>query len=148
MKLLGALFTETSRMHRRFHQSIFESVGIYRGQPELFFTLSKEKAPINQSSLAKKLKMAPSTLTRMAQSLEKKGYVSRHSDEKDQRQTLISLTEEGRKIQKAIQSQFAEMDEGIFKDFNDEEKQQLRGYLLRIQESITREQEKKGEIKE
>ncbi|MDC7224745.1 MAG: MarR family transcriptional regulator, partial [Spirochaetales bacterium] len=120
MKLLGALFTETSRMHRRFHQSIFESFHIHRGQPELFFALHEEKGPINQTQLARKLNMAPSTLTRMAQSLEKKGYVIRRPDEKDQRQTLIALTEEGYAIHDRIKTRFVEADKRIFKGLDEE----------------------------
>jgi DNA-binding MarR family transcriptional regulator len=147
MKLLGELFTETSRMHRRFHQSTFESFGIYRGQPELFFTLYKEKGPINQTGLAQKLKMAPSTLTRMVQSLERKGYIARRTDKNNQRQILISLTPEGRIIHDKLKKRLTEADQRIFRDFNKEEQEQLRKLLLRIQDGLHSEEKAKGENK-
>ena len=73
MKPLGVVFADTARIHNRFHHMVFESFGIYRGQPRLFFALHDEKEPINQTMLAKKMNISASTLTRMVQTLEKNG---------------------------------------------------------------------------
>ncbi len=137
MKPLGIVFSDTARLHHRFHHMIFESFGIYRGQPRLFFVLHDEREPINQTSLAKKMNISPSTLTRMVQSLEKKGLVVRHIDENNQRQTLISLTEEGKAVHLQIRDLFSRTDERIFHSMTEEEQEIFRKLLLKVQEQMS-----------
>lgn len=144
MENLGAVFSRTARLHHRYHHSILDNFGIFRGQPQLFFALNQEEGSINQRCLAKKMNISPSTLTRMAQALEKRGYVTRHSDDHDQRQTLISLTSEGRKVHDQIKQQFDQIDKQLFRNFTEAEQSQIRSYLLRIQKQLVEELKKEG----
>ncbi len=126
-------FGDTARLYHKYHHMILESFGIYRGQHRLFFALNEKQGPISQTSLARIMNISASTLTRMVQSLEKKGFVMRHTDEKDQRQTLISLTPEGQAIHDRIKELFIKTDESMFHSFTEEEQEKLRDFLGRIQ---------------
>ncbi len=142
-KTLGMIFADTARLHHRYHHSVFDSFGIHRGQSRLFFVLNSEEGPINQTHLAEKLNISASTLTRMVQSLERKGYLTRRTDEQDQRQTLITLTPEGRAVHDRCREEFIRVDERIFGTFTEEEQESLRDMLIRIQEQFLGELERK-----
>ena len=57
-----------------------------------------EKETVNEKDLVKALYLQANTLTDLLGKLKKKGYVDICKDEKDKRNILISLTEEGRKL--------------------------------------------------
>jgi DNA-binding MarR family transcriptional regulator len=53
--------------------------------------------PVAATELAARERIRPQSLTRILASLEKRGFVSRQSDEADRRRLLISITEDGKK---------------------------------------------------
>ena len=57
-----------------------------------------EKEVVNEKDLVKALYLRANTLTDLLSKLKKKGYVDICKDEKDRRNIVISLTEEGRKL--------------------------------------------------
>lgn len=54
--------------------------------------------------LGKELDLASNTLTPLLKRLEEKGYVVRLRPEKDKRQLVVQLTEEGRALQQEVES--------------------------------------------
>ena len=60
-----------------------------------------EKEVVNEKDLVKALYLKANTLTELLRKLEKKGYVQIKRDEKDKRNIVISLTDEGRKLKEA-----------------------------------------------
>ncbi len=138
METLGSIFTDTSRLHHRYHHRIFESFHLHRGQSRLFDKLEKADG-ISQRELAQRMNIAPATLTRMVQNMEKNGYVSRQSDPLDQRITRIHLTEKGIETRKLIRKEMRAVDRKIFKHFSPAEKDQLQEMLMRIQKQLLEE---------
>lgn len=138
MEILGSVFTDTSRLHHRYHHTIFESFNIHRGQNRLFDKL-KESEGISQTELAHRMNIAPATLTRMVQNMEKNGYVSRRTNADDQRVTLIHLTSKGVETRTIINKKLKAVDQKIFKNFTPEEKEILYNMLLRVQEQLLEE---------
>ena len=57
-----------------------------------------EKETVNEKDLVEALYLQANTLTELLGKLKKKGYIDIKKDEKDKRNILISLTEEGRKL--------------------------------------------------
>ena len=55
-----------------------------------------EQGEMSQKALAERCYLDPASLTRLIQALQKQGWVERAMDEKDNRQTLATLTAEGR----------------------------------------------------
>jgi DNA-binding MarR family transcriptional regulator len=70
---------------------------------DVLFNLSRCSSGTSRlSDLNHHLLISQPSLSRMADRLEAKGLVSRQSDPTDQRAVLISLTEEGARLQKAM----------------------------------------------
>jgi DNA-binding MarR family transcriptional regulator len=59
------------------------------------------RGPVTATDLATQEHIRPQSLTRLLASLEKRGFVSRQSDEADRRRLLITLTPEGKKTLEA-----------------------------------------------
>lgn len=57
-----------------------------------------EKETVNEKDLVKALYLQANTLTDLLGKLKRKGYVDIQKDEKDRRNIIIFLTEEGRKL--------------------------------------------------
>lgn len=138
MDALVSIFTDTSRLHHRYHHTIFESFNLHRGQAPLLNKLA-ETDGISQKELANRMNISPATLTRMVQNMEKNGLVKRHTDLHDQRITIISLTTKGIEVRAQIKEKMGVIDEKIFKNFSTNEKDNLKDMLLRIQTQLKQE---------
>ena len=57
-----------------------------------------EKEVVNEKDLVKALYLKANTLTDMLRKLQQKGYIEISRDEKDKRNIIICLTDEGRKL--------------------------------------------------
>src|SRR5512142_1840211 len=89
---LDFLLANICHLHRaRVHQ-LFEALGLYQGQPPLLRQLWDQEG-LTQSELAARLKVAPATVTKMLQRMEKTGFVQRCTDPEDQRISRVYLTE-------------------------------------------------------
>ncbi|MBQ3427714.1 MAG: MarR family transcriptional regulator [Clostridia bacterium] len=60
-----------------------------------------EKEVVNEKDLVNALYLKANTLTELLRKLKKKGYVEISRDEKDKRNIVIRLTDEGRKLKEA-----------------------------------------------
>ena len=135
METLISVFTDTSRLHHKYHHSVFESFNLHRGQGRLFEKLESGDG-ISQKELARRMNISPATLTRMVQNMEKHNLVTRVTDPKDQRITLITITKEGIRVKDLLKKRLQIVDEKIFKNFSTNEKEVLQDMLLRIQEQL------------
>ena len=121
--------------HLRAHQ-LLEALGLYRGQPPVLFALW-EKEGQTQTELAEHLKVAPATVTKMLQRMEKSGFIQRHPDPVDQRVTRVFLTETGRTIQNEVESVWNKMERDAFSSFSKEELAILRQFLIQIRDNLS-----------
>ena len=110
-------------------------VGVYRGQPQLVFILSKESGLI-QTDLAARLQIKPATLTVMLRRMEKAGLVFRRHDKQDQRISRTFITEKGRNTFKMAENVMKEIDTEMYKGFEAEERKRLKEYLSRIRDNL------------
>lgn len=137
MDRIGSLFTDTVRMHHKFYRKVFHDFNLHRGQHRVLNILI-QKNGIKQVELAKRMSITAATLTRMVQSMERNGFLKRYKDEKDQRVTLLKLTELGRRTHIEIDQILEKRDKEIFRAFSDDEKDIFISLLYKIQDSIER----------
>ncbi len=92
---------------------------------------------IYQNQLAFFSKRNKSTLTRMINTLIKKGYIIKCSSEEDKRKNHIHLTEAGKKIIKKATPHFHSMAITIEKNLSEAEIEMTKQILKKIQTNIT-----------
>lgn len=122
--------------HARVHM-LFESLGLYRGQPQILKALWEQEG-LTQTNLAERLRNSPATTTKMLQRMEKAGFIQRRPDDSDQRVTRVYLTEMGRAVQKQVEMTFNTMDDETFANLTAEESTLLRRFLLQIRDNLVR----------
>ena len=133
------LLMEFNRKHRSHVQEIMESEGLFYGQLPIL-EIVNQLGCCTQKEIATALKVTPPTVTTSVKRLMKNGYLTKTVDEKDLRNTLISITEEGKKKACACRIKFDELDNIIFQSFNEEEKEELSKLLLKLTKSFEKEE--------
>lgn len=133
------LLMEFGRLHRSHVQEIMESEGLFYGQLPILEVVN-HLGCCTQKEIANVLKVTPPTVATSVKRLMKKGYLIKSIDENDQRNTLISITEEGKRKTCACRKKFDELDSLIFMSFNEEEKEQLSKLLIKLTNSFEKEE--------
>ena len=133
------LLMEFNRLHRSQVQEIMESEGLYFGQLPILEVVHSLGC-CTQKEIANKLKVTPPTVATSVKRLMKKGYLTKSIDENDQRNTLISITEEGKAKTCACRRKFDELDSKIFMSFAKDEKELLSNLLVKLNNSFEKEE--------
>lgn len=85
----------------------------------------QESAPLSQQDLGAALSLEKSSVTRLVQQLERRGWVLRERDAHDSRLRLLRLTEEGERIAGTIQRHMSERHAELFNGLSPEEQRAL-----------------------
>lgn len=127
-------------MHRVINRAkgMYQEFDLNASQAGILFTLHQSCA-MSQKELAESLNMTPPSITSAIQKMEKGGYIRRKADEKDQRVLRLSLTEKGESCIQSVKQVAEQMRKLIFYEMSEEEIQQFRKFLLRINENLERE---------
>ena len=132
---LDRLFSQICRLkHARVH-TLYEALGLYRGQPRVLHALWDQEG-LTHTELSRKLRVQPATITKMIQRMEKAGFVERRHDLDDQRVSRVYLTAAGRAIREDVQQAWRRLEEEAFAGFAKEERLLLRGFFLRIRDNL------------
>ncbi len=132
---LDSLLANVCHLHRTRFQQLFEALGLYQGQPPLLRQLWDQEG-LTQSELAERLKLAPATVTKMLQRMEKTGFIRRQPDTDDQRISRVYLTEAGRAVQDRAEEVFRTLEAETFANLTLEETLLLRRLFLQIRENL------------
>ena len=127
-----------NRIHRSCIQQIMESEGLFYGQLPILEAV-KEKGCCTQKELVQILGVTAPSIATSIKRLVKKGYLSKKIDEKDQRNTLITITPAGNLKTQACRKKFDELDERVFEVLNAEEKETLVLLIAKLNDSIKKE---------
>lgn len=127
-------------MHRVINRAkgMYQEFDLNASQAGILFSLHQSSA-MSQKELAESLNMTPPSITSTIQKMEKGGYIRRKADEKDQRVLRLSLTEKGESCIQSVKQVAEQMRKLIFYEMSEEEIQQFRKFLLRINENLERE---------
>jgi DNA-binding MarR family transcriptional regulator len=132
---LDRLFGEICRAkHARVH-TLYEALGLYRGQPRMLRVLWDQEG-LTHTELSRQLQVQPATITKMLQRMEKAGFVVRRHDPDDQRVSRVYLTQAGRAVRDDVQQVWRRLEEEAFAGFTEEERVLLRQFFLRIRANL------------
>lgn len=132
---LYAMFGRVIRIHYSRIHVLLEKVGVYPGQPPLFFALGRHEGQ-SQKELAEKLYIKPATVTVMLNRMEAVNLVERRPDPNDQRVLRIYLTEQGKQVWSNVKEVHKEIEAECFKNFTDEEKILLRRFFMQMRDNL------------
>ena len=125
------------KLHHDRIRSLFEAVGLYRGQPPMLRVLAEEQG-LSHSELASRLHVTPATISKMIDRMERSGFVRRQGDSADQRVSRVYLTEQGQAVQAELGRLFGKIEQETFAGFTMEERVLLRRLLLQVRENLAR----------
>jgi len=137
LEALDFLLSQVCRLHYVRAQGLLDAIGIYRGQPPVLYVLHEQEG-LTQSELAARLEVAPATVTKMLQRLERAGFVQRQTDSEDQRVSRVYLTDAGRAIQGDVVAVLGRLAEETFGNFTIEERVVLRRLMIDMRENLSR----------
>lgn len=95
-QLCFRLYSASKEIVRRYKPHL-DPLGLTYTQYLVMMVLWSEER-VSVKELGKRLRLESSTLTPLLKKLESAGYVTRTRSKKDERVTLVSLTEEGRDL--------------------------------------------------
>jgi len=134
---LDHLLVQVCRLHYLRARSLFETIGLYRGQPPVLGVLA-EREGVSHSELAARLDVRPATISKMLDRMERAGFLTRRPDAEDQRVSRVYLTERGRAVQCEVRRLIRTMAQETFAGFSLEEQALLSRFLLQIRENLMR----------
>ncbi len=108
-----------------------EQYGIKQGQFE-YFLLIFSFPGINQLELARLKNVGKASVTKALKILEEGGYINREQDENDKRNYLCYISEKGEAIVDHLIQIKYNAEKIIFKDFSEQDQQDLFQYLNRM----------------
>ncbi|HRW49951.1 MAG: MarR family transcriptional regulator, partial [Caldilineaceae bacterium] len=129
------LLAQVCRLHRERAGTILEAVGLFRGQPPVLMRLHEADGQ-TQGDLAARLRVAPATMTKMIQRMERAGFVQRRPDAADQRISRVYLTDAGRAVRAEMMGALGTLEAETFAGLDNEERAQLRGFLERLRANL------------
>ena len=118
-------------LRKLFVRRVCEKSPLHFGQAAIM-KMIEENDNCTQSVIAERLSVTPASVAVSTKRLQKAGLITKTVDEDNLRCKRLSLTPEGKKAIDEHISFFRDYDEIVFRDFTDEEKEQLFGYLSRI----------------
>lgn len=142
-------------MERTFHMLLYRAfhaqsnylrpylgeIGLEIGQPKLINYLDN-CGPCRQRELADFFEIDSAAVSRMLDSLEKGGFVTRKTDEENRRSNLIALTDKGRQAQQKWRDHCRDMEGIMLQGFTEQEKACFADYLSRAYQNF---RDRKGE---
>lgn len=98
---------------------------------------------VKVSHLVKKLCVPAPAISRTLRSLEDKNFIERTADKSDRRNTFVSLTEEGKAMNREIDGIMEGFADAVFGNMGEETMQKLNGYLRAFLETSRKEIDKR-----
>jgi DNA-binding MarR family transcriptional regulator len=132
---LDFLLAQNCYLHHTRANQLFESIGLYRGQPRVLFALWDQEG-VTQRELADQLSLTPATITKMLQRMEKSGFITRKQDPGDQRISRVYLTEAGRQVKAQVENVWETMEAETFENLTSEERSLLHRFFIQIRDNL------------
>jgi DNA-binding MarR family transcriptional regulator len=111
---LAELFTHTARRLRRGSIVQLAPLGLTYAQARALRLVAHEGRPLRMADLAAQLDVVPRSATTMVDALEAAGFVARHADPGDRRSVLVTLSDEGRRLLKSLDTARRDSAEEVF----------------------------------
>lgn len=125
-----------SCLHRYYISKVANSMGVYRGQPQIMDYLIKN-GEVTQREIADYLRVSPASVAVSIKRMAKAGLLEKTADENDLRFNKIKITQKGVDIEHACREEFDKIDNRMFNGFSDNEMEQFESFLKRINENLS-----------
>ncbi len=123
------------RIFREFYQA-FEGAGMTPGMHTVL-AIIRDNPGVRQRTLAELLMVREPNMTRMIQGLHASGLISREIDTSDRRAFHLLLTDKGNALMNGVADRIEALEEKVLGALEPKERKALRGYLDRIQASLS-----------
>lgn len=119
--------------YKRTHSAIFKKYGLSFPQYNILRVLESSENGRNKTSVVSKIMLVPgANMTGLAKRLEKNGFLFRKRDPKDERVTLLEITQKGRQSLSLIEKEKDEAIDFILQDLSQKEKTILLDHIKTI----------------
>lgn len=105
-------------------------------EQNLILLLLWEKDGLTQNEIAKRLDKDKTNITRMLNSLEKKGFICRYLNEIDNRSLKVFLTKNGKKLGEQVNPIAEEFNRIVCTGISDEELQTVKKVLMKMRKNV------------
>lgn len=129
------LINELSRLFHNRMRDEGERIGMQDGFRHLLFHLSHEDN-LTQLDLVRRTHLKAPTVSVALRKMEDAGLVSRSTDQRDQRQTRVVLTDKGRELDGRMQESIRRTETLFSRGLSDEEQRVLKGLLVRMRGAV------------
>ncbi|MHA1460658.1 MAG: MarR family winged helix-turn-helix transcriptional regulator [Promethearchaeota archaeon] len=134
----GFLIAKIHQITNRIFTQMLKDYGIEElnpGQGRILFALwQKDDIPIRELSI--KTQLTKSTLTTMLKRLETAGYLTRNSDDDDERITKVKLSQMSKNLQSKYLGVSRKMTEVFYGSLTEKEIDQFEDFLRRILDNL------------
>lgn len=128
-------------IYRAFHaqrsylRPQLDQIGLGAGQPKLLAYLDTHRS-CTQRELADYFEIDPAAVSRMTDSLERGGFITRTSCENNRRCGMVGLTDKGSEANRRWQVSCRTMERRMLDGFTEEEQTQFADYLSRAYQNL------------
>lgn len=132
------LFHDVHRAHRGALLSALAQLGLQDvSQPKALIHLAEQAGgSINQRELADALHISPATMAASLKSLERNGYITKQSDQRDGRCKLLHITQKGIDAVQRCREAFDMVDKQLYAGFTRQEVEQVKAFLRRMLQNL------------
>lgn len=108
-----------------------ESCGLYHGQPRILDFLYRNDGCM-QREFCDEFSLEASTISNLLVSMEKDGLLRRERNPLSPRMVNVYITEEGKRVQKKLETVYDQLEELAFRGISKEEQEQILAVLQKI----------------
>ena len=125
-----------SKATRQFVAIKLMEIGVVAGQDQLLDALDPDE-PRAVCVVAQNLSVRPSTVSKMLDILERRGWCAREADERDMRRTFIRLTQEGQRMRGEVRRIWAEVNGDLARGLAQNDLAALRTALWDVERLVS-----------
>ncbi|MCX7614209.1 MAG: MarR family transcriptional regulator [Clostridiales bacterium] len=132
---LQKLLRVFDRMHHKCLRTEFQTRGLNEAShPSILMSLKHEIPGMcaTQIEIARRIGIAPPTVAISIKRMEKAGLIKKIGDADDLRRNKITLTEKGYKLLTDCEEAVSGIDEQIFRNFSEKERELLQNFYIRM----------------
>lgn len=133
----GFYITQIKQLQDRIFEKLLleNDIEISGGQGRILFILWKTDN-LTISEISEKTSLAKNTVSVVVNGMVNKGILERNVNSENRRQTIISLTEYAKSLQKEYEKVSQQMNTLFYQGFSAEEQEQFEQYLVRILDTL------------
>lgn len=134
----GFYITQIKQLQDRIFERFLSESGIdlNGGQGRILFILWKTDG-LTVGEISEKTSLAKNTVSAVLNGMVRKGIVQKRINPQNRRQTIVSLTEYAKSLEKKYAAVSQQMNALFYQGFSEAEQQQFEQYLARVLDTLT-----------